>query len=293
MTVNKVNTINPNAINANLISAANKLTTGSTSLPPILDKATNITVSTAPADLDKLVAQLNNETSDTKAATAKSKLGSSFAIAISILQERANVAESNMKVLNEAKEIGETIDKLTEEIDDLNDKRSGLEKLEAKYKQEKNQLTKKVNDLSKQVAALEAQIAAETDPAKKAELEAKLANVNTELTKAKGDLNTATTNLASTQKVLGDTKQKIAEKMSEKDKAKERLQQKLKEIKDEEVLKALAEAFRMNLADVQNILVETEAKRSEDEEDWLEENAPARIIQRALDEIAEKTGMKI
>ena len=293
MTIDKVNVINPNAINVNLINVANKLTTSNTSLPPIFDKATNITVSTAPVDLDKLVAQMNNETSDTKAATAKSKLGSSFTIAISILQERANVAESNMKVLNEAKEIGETIDRLTEEIDNLNDKRSGLEKLEVKYKQDKNQLTKKVNDLSKQAADLETQIAAETDPAKKAELEAKLANVNTEFTKAKGDLNTATTNLASTQKVLGDTKQKIAEKMSEKDKAKERLQQKLKEIKDEEMLKALAEAFRMNLADVQNILVETEAKRNKDEEDWLEENAPIKIIQMALDEIAEKTGMKI
>ncbi len=334
-------TVNP-LQQANLQSVLNTLD-AQAPLSPLLSKASNLQVSSAPVDLDALVAKLNVETSDKQESVAKTTLASAFTNVIARTLESGNVSEHNMEVLNEAKEYGtqlnntkESIRALNQEIQSLQREIAQGEKQVNTDQQKVNTLTKKVADLQKQktqaeknVEALQADvdslnslIDSETDPVQKAKLEKQLTDAETKLAKAQNqlttietNLSTANTNLTQAQTTLSTHQTNLAAKktsLAEKQQAlsnantskadlEKKINDKMNELTDVDVIRALAEALKMDASDVQNLTQDNKAERSEEQEKYLETHSPLRIIQDAianhdqdiLDTIASKREEKI
>ena len=300
MEISKVNRNNLESALSNL-----DLSTVKTEMQPLL-RGANLTV-TQPKDLEKLAAQLAAETNDKASVVAKKSVASSFAAVLARVLEMKSVDESNMQVLDEAKQIGDEIDSLDaqmkeqqREIDSLTDKLHQEEREVNGLKKQESQLEKTKSDLSKHMAELDKQIATTTDPIKKQQLEAKRAELagqleqtETSIASVKAQLQVATANLSATQKSLGDAAQKMAETMSQKDLKKEALKKKLEELKDKELLEAIIDMLKQEKADVSDLIEEKKVKRSDEEEKYLDEHSPVKIIQDMLDDISERMEEKI
>lgn len=224
MTEIKLNTnVNLDAVQqANLLSTLNTLE-AKTELSPLLSRSSNLTVASAPVDLDALLAKMNVETSDTKEAAAKTTLASAFGVVIAKAEESGNVSAHNMEILNEAKnystqveELGKQIADLNKEIKQLNQSISSGEKTVSAAQKKVDQLTSKLETLQKQQAEamksvetlqadvdeLNSLIDAETDPTNKAQLEKQLTDAESRLAKAQNNLTAIQQNVTATQTQL-------------------------------------------------------------------------------------------
>ena len=251
---------------ANLQSVLNTLDTQAP-LSPLLNKASNLTVSSAPVNLEALMAKLNVETTDTKETTAKTALSSAFETVIARALESGNVSAKNMEILNEANGMSKQLDALNEQIPQLEkevkqlerdvnqkeravtDAQNKVDQLVKKYAdltQQKEQAVKTVDARQAEVDMLNNQIAEETDPVVKAKLEKQLTEAETKLAKAQNELtviqqkvtdtqqslDTAKTNLTTAQNDLASAKTALNDKKVELQTAKEQKATLEKQIKD-------------------------------------------------------------
>ena len=323
----------------------NVLTTLETQAPlsPLLNEKSNLTVSSAPLNLDALVAKLNVETADTKETTAKMTLSSAFETVIAKAIESGNVSAKNMEILDAASGMSEQLDEVNAKIPQLEKDVKQLEQDVAKkqndvnvaqnnvnqltndleqLKQQETRTNKDVQNRQAEVDSLKKQIAAETDPAKRAQLENQLAVAEGQLTKAKkaltdiqgkitgtqqsltaaqATLATAQNDLASAKTALNNKKTELQTAKEQKAALEQQLKDKMSELTDVDVIRALAEALKMDAADVQNLVQDNKAERSEEQEKYLDKHNPLRIMQDAvanydqeiLDTIASKREDKI
>ncbi len=211
-------------------------------LAPLLS-ASSLQVTSAPVDLEALLAQLNVETSDTKEAIAKSTLSSAFTNVIARAEESGKVSAQNMQVLNDAKNYSVQLDQVTQQIKTLNQEiqqlemnisrmESGVDQMQKKVDGLKKQLTQlqtaeqqqmqKVESLQADVDSLNSKIESETDPVKKAQLEkqltdaeSKLAYAQNDLTKIQQQVSTTQTNLNTANTALTNAKTELASKKAE------------------------------------------------------------------------------
>ena len=323
MTEIKLNTnVNLDAVQqANLLSTLNTLE-AKTELSPLLSRSSNLTVASAPVDLDALLAKMNVETSDTKEAAAKTTLASAFGVVIAKAEESGNVSAHNMEILNEAKnystqveELGKQIADLNKEIKQLKQSISSGEKTVSAAQKKVDQLTSKLETLQKQqaeamksVETLQADVdelnsLIETDPTNKAQLEKQLTDAESRLAKAQNNLTaiqqnvTATqTQLTQAQTTLGNAQADLAAKkntLAEKTQTKQdaatqkadleqKIKDKMNEITDVSVIRDLANALKIDVSDVKNFMTEEKAERSEEQEKYLDKHNPLRIMQDAV-----------
>ena len=297
--------INPK-VSTDAVQQANLLTTlntleAKTELRPLLSRSANVTVSSAPMDLNALVARLNMETADTNEAIAKNKLGSILATVIAHAKANTEVTSQNLELLDEAADTNKQIEKLDETI------KKQTEQVEQYQNEVKvaeatvNKQQEKVDALQQKVDSLTEEIKNETDPEKKAQMEEELRNTKAELNDETQKLTEAKQSLIIANAKLQGAKAALAASETKKTALKQHVDETLSQIKDENILRELRELLRIDVSDVSNLMEEQKAERSEEEEKYLDKHSTVRIIQDAishhdqefLDTIAEKREEKV
>ena len=327
---------------ANLQNVLNTLQTQAP-LSPLLGSTSNLKVSSAPVDLQALLAQLNVETTDTKEDIAKGTLSSAFTNVIARAEESGNVSAQNMQILNDAKNISTQLDQVKQEIKTLNQEipqlernvtrmQTSVDQMQQKVTELNGQLTQlqtaeqqqmqKVESLQADVDSLNSMIDSETDPVKKAQLEKQLTDAESRLARAQNDLtriqqqvsttqtslDKANTSLTNAKTELDAKKAELAEKKATLENAKatkadleDKINKKMGELTDTNVIRALADALKIDASDVMKLTEDNKAERSEEQEKYLDKHSPLRIMQDAvanhdqeiLDTIASKREEKI
>lgn len=222
----------------------------------ILGNGPSVTISNASGiDFGTIVSRLNVENSETKANSAKSKLGGVFAVLASRARESGNVSAENMDHLDNIE--GWENDKAA------NDKSiTGNNTSIAYYKE----VIKNYND---QIAKINEDLKTETDSNKiinmtmnKLLLESLVSSYNAYIT-----------NLESKNTELEGKKKELDGKISKE----------LTLIDDANIIRELAEALRLDAGDVTNLLNDyKEKERGVDEEKFLENHNPVKILQDAI-----------
>ncbi len=299
---------------ANLQSALDKLESKA-ELSPLLTRSANVTVSSAPMDLEALVAKLSNESVDTQETAAKTKLKSVFTTVLARAIESGNVSENNMALLEQADTYNQQLSILNGQINTLN---SQIRQYESTVKSDErnverlqrqvDSLTNNVNELQNEVDSLQEQIAAAGEGADTSMLEARLSvaqdKLDAEMTKlneANDQLTAAREKLTASQAKLNAAKEALDTANAQKANLEQNINDAINGITDENLARELAEAMKLSAADVTNLTQDNKAERSEEEEKYLDNHSPARIIQDAinnhdrdlLDTIEEKRETKI
>ena len=299
---------------ANLQSALDKLESKA-ELSPLLTRSANVTVSSAPMDLDKLVATLSNESVDTQEAAAKTKLKSVFTTVLARAMESGNVSENNMALLEQADSFNQQLSVINGQINTLNSQIRQYETTVRNDEKAVNRLEKQVNSLTNNVTALQnevdslqEQIDAAGPGADTSMLETRLSiaqdKLDAELKKlndANDQLTAARDKLTASQAKLDSTKDALATANDQTANLEYNINDAINGITDENLARELAEAMKLSAADVTNVTEDNKAERSEEEEKYLDTHSPARIIQDAinnhdremLDTIEEKRETKI
>ncbi len=278
--------INPNVSTdavqqANLLTALNTLE-AKTELTPLLSRSANVTVSNAPMDLDALVAKLNDETANSNEATAKKKLSSVLSTVIAYAKENANISESNMAALEEAEAASKELEKLNETIKVQTSQVNQAQKVVQKAQENVDGIQRKVDELQNEVNVLKEELETETDPTRAADLqkklnaaETKLAGAQQKLAEAQQTLTDAKTNLQNAKDALATSNAKKTELTTAVDTA-------LDKVQDEGILRKLKEVLKNNVGDVNNLMEEQKAERSEEEEKYLDKHSIVRLFHDAI-----------
>ena len=251
---------------------------------PAFNSAKGLSVS---ADLGRFAGVLGVEVNEASSRSARSSLSSAFARVIALVSQNVGIARENIEALDEAGRIGAEIDAVEGELAELEGRKSALERMLEDKGDEISRLEEERDSTRGEISIIDSELE-DADGGRAEELKARKEELGRKLSHVENRLSEATVELSQIQDVLGGMRQKIAERMSERDMKRERMKQALARIRDEEILRRMAEAMRMDASDVQGILVEKEAERDEQEEKWLEENSPVRVILSMLDEVAER-----
>ncbi len=265
-------------------------------LSPLLTRSANVTVSTAPMDLEKLVATLTNESADTQEAAAKTKLKSVFTTVLARALESGNISENNMALLEQAENYDKQLNTLNGQINTLNTQirqyentvRSDAKAVDRLEKQV-DSLTNNVTALQNEVDSLQEQIDAAGPGADTSMLETRLSiaqdKLDTAMTKlndANEQLTAAREKLASSQATLDNAREALATANDQKADLEENINDAINGITDENLARELAEAMKLSAADVTNVTEDNKAERGEEEEKYLDTHSPVRIIQDAI-----------
>ena len=113
-----------------------------------------------------------------------------------------------------------------------------------------------------------------------AQKETNLAN----LAKARADLAAAQANLGAVKATLTDAEGVLGVANAAKAELNQKIQQALAEITDDSIIRDIANALKINVADVASFLTNVAAERGVEEENYLEAHSPVLILQNALNE---------
>ena len=275
---------------------------------PILGSK-SLSVTSAPMNLDALVAKLSLETNNMREDVAKTSLSSAFITIIANAERVMTKTDNNMTVLDDAKNLNKQlaeveaqipakqkeIDQLTQTQKVASDAVNKAQEYVDKAQSDVDKVQHTVDQLTEERTELENQISMETDPAKKAQLEAKrdvldakladataqLAAAQNALASAQGVLSKAQTNLNNINSQLTTAKTELANLQEQKTNLKEQVKNKLKELQDVDVDRAVNEALKQDAKD--GVKLDTlEKDQEEDEERYLDTHSPLRIMQDAI-----------
>ena len=275
---------------------------------PILGSK-SLSVSNAPVNLDALVAKLSMETNNTREDVAKTSLSSAFNTIIANAERVMTKTDNNMAVMSDAKALNQQLAQVEsqitakqKEIGQLTETQNVAANSVKKAQENVDNAQGKVDKLQQQVdeltearTNLDNQISLETDPAKKAALEAKrdvldaklaeateqLATAQNALASAQGVLSTAQTNLSNVNSQLTAAQNELTNLQEQKTNLKEQVKNKLKELEDVDLDRAINEALRQDAKEGVNF-ENIEGDRKEDEERYLDTHSPLRIMQDAI-----------
>ena len=212
-----------------------------------------------------------------------------------------------------------TIDTLKTQISQLNDIVSANEKDVAKLQAQCDSLGAEQDGLNAQlqqsdaqililqleIDRLTAQIEAEVDSQKQTNLKNRLAKeqkkLETEkenrneiqlkketnlvnLAKAEANLATAQANLAAVKVTLTDATGVLSAANAAKAELKQKIQQTLADITDDTILRDIADALKIGVADLASFITDDTAERGEEEEKYLDTHSPVQILQDALND---------
>ena len=275
---------------------------------PILGSK-SLSVTSAPMNLDALVAKLSLETNNMREDVAKTSLSSAFSTIIANAERVMTKTDNNIAVLDDAKNLNKQlaeveaqipakqkeIDQLTQTQKVASEAVNKAQEAVDKAQSDVDKVQNAVDKLTEERTDLENQISMETDPAKKAQLEAKrdvvdakladataeLATAQNALASAQGVLSKAQTNLNNVNSQLTTAKTELANLQEQKTNLKEQVKNKLKELQDVDVDRAVNEALKQDAKD--GVKLDTlEKDQEEDEERYLDTHSPLRIMQDAI-----------
>lgn len=308
MAVNLDTSLNVGKIQQNnLQSVLNTLNTQADPSPIL--SSNSLTVTNAPANLEKLAAKLGLETNSTHENVTKATLSSAFDVIIAYAEKNIDKTEKNVAILDEAKSLKDQladvesqitnktaqIDQLTETQAKTQESVSTAQKNVKSAQENVNKFQQDVSTLTEARTNLNTEISLATNPAKKATLEAKrdvvdaqLAEATEQLSKAQNTLSSAQTNLTTAQTNLSNVNAQLTAAQNEKASLQEQkidlgtqVKNKLDELQDTNVTKAASDALRGEIkADAEYDSVEQD--RSEEEEKYLDKHSPLRIMQDAI-----------
>ncbi len=278
--------INPNVSTdavqqVNLLTALNTLEP-KTELAPLLSRGANVTVSSAPMDLNALVAKLNNETANTNEATAKKKLSSILSTVIAYAKANAEISESNMAALESAEQYSQELEKLEETIKRQSSQVKQAEQSVNKAQENVDGQQRKVNEAQYKVDLIKEELETETDPTRAAELLKQLDAAEKKLSAEQGKLAEAQQNLTDAKANLQKAKDNLAASNTRKAELTAAVNEALDSIQDEDLLRTVKNLIKINSSDVINLMEEQKAERSEEEEKYLDKHSMVRIIQDAI-----------
>ena len=308
MGVNLDTSLNVGQVQQNNLQSVLTTLDAKTEPAPILgSKSLNVT--SAPVNLDTLVAKLSLETNNMREDVAKTSLSSAFSTIIANAERVMTKTDNNMAVLDDAKVLNQQlaeveaqipakqkeIDQLTETQKVASEAVNKAQEAVDKAQSDVDKVQHTVDELTEERADLENQISMETDPAKKAQLEAKrdvldakladateqLAAAQNVLASAQGVLSKAQTNLNNVNSRLTTAKNELVNLQEQKNNLKEQVKNKLKELQDVDVDRAVNEALKQDAKD--GVKLDTlEKDQEEDEERYLDTHSPLRIMQDAI-----------
>ena len=308
MGVNLDTSLNVGQVQQNNLQSVLTTLDAKTEPAPILgSKSLNVT--SAPVNLDTLVAKLSLETNNMREDVAKTSLSSAFSTIIANAERVMTKTDNNMAVLDDAKVLNQQlaeveaqipakqkeIDQLTQTQKVASEAVNKAQESVDKAQSDVDKVQHTVDQLTEERTDLENQISMETDPAKKAQLEAKrdvldakladataqLATAQNALASAQGVLSKAQTNLNNVNSQLTTAKTELVNLQEQKTNLKEQVKNKLKELQDVDVDRAVNEALKQDAKD--GVKLDTlEKDQEEDEERYLDTHSPLRIMQDAI-----------
>lgn len=278
--------INPNVSTdavqqANLLTALNTLE-AKTELTPLLSRSANVTVSNAPMDLDALVAKLNDETANSNEATAKKKLSSVLSTVIAYAKANADISESNIAALESAEQYSQELEKLDETIKVQSSQVKQAEQSVKKAQENVDGYQRKVDEAQYKVNLLKEELETETDPTRAADLQKQLEIAEKKLAAGKQKLEAAQQTLTAAQTNLQNAKDALATSNAKKTELTTAVDTALDKVQDEGILRKLKEVLKNNVGDVNNLMEEQKAERSEEEEKYLDKHSIVRLFHDAI-----------
>lgn len=245
-----------------MVAVSEKLASMKSPLPSMISEKDNLKV----VDLEALAGKLGIEASDARDKSMKTTLASVFTIVISLAEETMNVSEGNMAQLKIAKQLSDELAAIDAELNELMNSQvkidNGIEAKKKRVKKLQMELEQYEKELQQEGADIEA--------------------INQKIANAQAQLSATEAEIAALQAQLSDVKSQISSLNEAKSSLESRLNQALSSIKDVNVLTALANALKIDAADLIKTIDDVKAVRGKEEEKWLDENSPVRIIQDAI-----------
>ena len=316
-----------------LQSTVEKLATSSELAPLLAGKG--VTITDAPMDLEKLVAQLRDESDEAKATSNKDKLASIYGMVIARALENTNLSEANMAVLqkaqpyqNQLRDTNKLINGYEDEngnhVSGLTEKIAGAKKVveaaqsavvSAQHAVDAAQLAYdtatqavtaaqgNVNQLQAQLLDLQNELAAATSEADKSAIQMKITATQGQLTNALATLSdaqkvqstaagklteataaltTANSNLATANSAYSDLSSALTAANAQKAELTQQISNTLAELQNDDSLRELLDNLRAAVDELNLNTDIAEAERGKEEEEYLDQNNPVRIIQDAI-----------
>ena len=297
---------------ADLPNVPEEKTAAQAVLKPLLTRLANLKVTSAPQDLEALLARLGNENANAKETSSKQTLRSVYSTILARLQANAAISAKNLELLRQAETLGNQVGDIQKQIDERIAQLDALKKQLAGQSATVTELEIKTMMLEKQVelaksqqltpaekrlAELKRKRQAEQDKQQQERLDqeiaaaekellvaqASVAQAQGELAAAQGALATARGNLVAMQSQVAAASKDIAKLQANKATLEGKIDACVDQLVDEDGARAFVDVLRSVATATKGVPPEDAPERSEGEEKFLEENSVARILQDSAD----------